>query len=269
MLTDGLERCGLLWGFYQLTLILTAPIHCRAAHIIFHFWVNYSFNGLAFCHPTFLSEDIIDIGQKLWFHLSNIIGQAMDAMHMVTALCFFLWKNEWMYLFSVWLCIVVHPKGGCVSAQPPPVVPYARKVNWFHKACSKTYSWLDRVLQSDLPQMMLSAVWNKSQPPVSGCKSWNIPPPPASCASASLLGSDSDTFCWTWRSRSMWANLEINTPAWVSSLDRSINTMRCHQDLTSGVWTRLVEKKGRCNRFVIPALVLRRIRGRCDVELSL
>ncbi len=146
---------------------------------------------------------------------------------------------------------------------------YARKVNWFHKACSKTYSWLDRVLQSDLPQMMLSAVWNKSQPPVSGCKSWNIPPPPASCASASLLWSDSDTFCWTWRSRSMWANLEINTPAWVSSLDRSMNTMRYHQDLTSGVWTRLVEKKGRCNRFAIPALVLRGIRGRCDIELSL
>ncbi len=30
MLTDGLERCGLLWCFYQ-TLILTAPIHCRAS----------------------------------------------------------------------------------------------------------------------------------------------------------------------------------------------------------------------------------------------
>ncbi len=28
-LTDGLEWCGLLWCFYQ-TLILTAPIHCRA-----------------------------------------------------------------------------------------------------------------------------------------------------------------------------------------------------------------------------------------------
>ncbi len=112
MLTDGLEFCGLLWGFYQLTLTLTAPIHCRAALFIFHFWVNYSFNGLAFCNPTFLSEDIIDIGQKLWFHLSDIIGQAMDAMHMVTALCFFLWKNEWMHLYSAWLCIVVHPKGG-------------------------------------------------------------------------------------------------------------------------------------------------------------
>ncbi len=30
MLTDGLEWCGLLWCFYQ-TLILTAPIHCRAS----------------------------------------------------------------------------------------------------------------------------------------------------------------------------------------------------------------------------------------------
>ncbi len=30
MLTDGLECCGLLWCFYQ-TLILTAPIHCRAS----------------------------------------------------------------------------------------------------------------------------------------------------------------------------------------------------------------------------------------------
>ncbi len=29
-LTDGLEWCGLLWCFYQ-TLILTAPIHCRAS----------------------------------------------------------------------------------------------------------------------------------------------------------------------------------------------------------------------------------------------
>ncbi len=29
MLTDGLEWCGLLWCFYQ-TLILMAPIHCRA-----------------------------------------------------------------------------------------------------------------------------------------------------------------------------------------------------------------------------------------------
>ncbi len=30
MLTDGLEWFGLLWCFYQ-TLILTAPIHCRAS----------------------------------------------------------------------------------------------------------------------------------------------------------------------------------------------------------------------------------------------
>ncbi len=30
MITDGLECCGLLWCFYQ-TLILTAPIHCRAS----------------------------------------------------------------------------------------------------------------------------------------------------------------------------------------------------------------------------------------------
>ncbi len=30
MITDGLEWCGLLWCFYQ-TLILTAPIHCRAS----------------------------------------------------------------------------------------------------------------------------------------------------------------------------------------------------------------------------------------------
>ncbi len=30
MLTDGLEWCGLLWCVYQ-TLILTAPIHCRAS----------------------------------------------------------------------------------------------------------------------------------------------------------------------------------------------------------------------------------------------
>ncbi len=30
MLTDGLEWCGLLRCFYQ-TLILTAPIHCRAS----------------------------------------------------------------------------------------------------------------------------------------------------------------------------------------------------------------------------------------------
>ncbi len=30
MLTDELEWCGLLWCFYQ-TLILTAPIHCRAS----------------------------------------------------------------------------------------------------------------------------------------------------------------------------------------------------------------------------------------------
>ncbi len=39
MLTDGLEWCGLLlWCFYQ-TLILTAPIHCRAsiAEQVIHF----------------------------------------------------------------------------------------------------------------------------------------------------------------------------------------------------------------------------------------
>ncbi len=47
--------CGLLWCFYQ-TLILTAPIHCRASieelvkflnnrEILFNFWVNYSFKG--------------------------------------------------------------------------------------------------------------------------------------------------------------------------------------------------------------------------------
>lgn len=45
--------------------------------------------------------------------------------------------------------------------------------------------------------------------------------------------------------------------------------MRYHQDITSGVWTRLVEKNGRFNRFVISALILWRIRGRCDIELSL
>ncbi len=28
---DGLEPCGLLWCFYQLNLILMAPIHCREA----------------------------------------------------------------------------------------------------------------------------------------------------------------------------------------------------------------------------------------------
>ncbi len=81
MLTDGLEWCGLLWCFYQ-TLILTAPIHCRASiaetlmqrHIStnlmkkqthpdlrwtadIHFWVNYSFNtaNTAKCmQPVFL-----------------------------------------------------------------------------------------------------------------------------------------------------------------------------------------------------------------------
>ncbi len=39
MLTDGLECCGLLWCFYQ-TLILTAPIHCRAsiAETLMHFY---------------------------------------------------------------------------------------------------------------------------------------------------------------------------------------------------------------------------------------
>ncbi len=36
MLTDGLEWCGLLWCFYQ-TLILTAPIHCRACDAMLHF----------------------------------------------------------------------------------------------------------------------------------------------------------------------------------------------------------------------------------------
>ncbi len=64
MLSDGLECCGLSWCFYQ-TLVLTAPIHCRASIadgmtflqiwwrnkltliLIFHqnvnFWVDYSF----------------------------------------------------------------------------------------------------------------------------------------------------------------------------------------------------------------------------------
>ncbi len=37
MLTDGLERCGLLWCFYQ-TLILTAPIHCRDTDAVTHFY---------------------------------------------------------------------------------------------------------------------------------------------------------------------------------------------------------------------------------------
>ncbi len=95
MLTDGLECCGLLWCFYQ-TLILTAPIHCRASiaetlmqrHISTnlmkkqthpdlsaqcHFWVNCSFKCRLTLQPHKLSLLQSNLPRFLEHELQNQI----------------------------------------------------------------------------------------------------------------------------------------------------------------------------------------------------
>ncbi len=89
MLTDGLEWCGLLWCVYQ-TLILTAPIHCRASiaetlmqrhistnlmkkqtHLYLRWswgWVNsYSFKSMAAHRKSYEIWHIFSMNLWLWF----------------------------------------------------------------------------------------------------------------------------------------------------------------------------------------------------------
>ncbi len=72
MLTDGLEWCGLLWCFYQ-TLILTAPIHCRASiaetlmqrHISTNLSLQYLSTPLC-SFPRLLSHMNVVFAARLW-----------------------------------------------------------------------------------------------------------------------------------------------------------------------------------------------------------
>ncbi len=92
MLTDGLECCGLLWCFYQ-TLILTAPIHCRASiaetlmqrHISTNLMKKLTFNKI---HSNFSTT-----GSR--YHISKfVIKKAKMCVNTVRKINLFcLWMN--------------------------------------------------------------------------------------------------------------------------------------------------------------------------------
>ncbi len=96
MLTDGLEWCGLLWCFYQLSfwrhpftaehplaLILTAPIHCRAS-IGSHSDGTHSLQSihwLSFWRHPFTAEHPLALILTAPIHCRASIGSHSDGTH--------------------------------------------------------------------------------------------------------------------------------------------------------------------------------------------
>ncbi len=82
MWTDGLEWCGLLWCFYQ-TLILTAPIHCRAS-IDSHSDGTHSLQSihwLSFWRHPFTAEHLLALILTAPIHCRASIDSHSDGTH--------------------------------------------------------------------------------------------------------------------------------------------------------------------------------------------
>ncbi len=82
MLTDGLVWCGLLWCFYQ-TLILTAPIHCRAS-IDSHSDGTHSLQSihwLSFWRHPFTAEHPLTLILTAPIHCRASIDSHSDGTH--------------------------------------------------------------------------------------------------------------------------------------------------------------------------------------------
>ncbi len=82
MITDKLECCGLLWCFYQ-TLILTAPIHCRAS-IDSHSDGTHSLQSihwLSFWRHPFTAEHPLTLILTAPIHCRASIDSHSDGTH--------------------------------------------------------------------------------------------------------------------------------------------------------------------------------------------
>ncbi len=98
MLTDGLEWCGLLWCFYQ-TLILTAPIHCRAS-IGSHSDGTHSLQSihwLSFWWHPFTAEHPLALILTAPIHCRASIGSHSDGTHSLQSIH---WLSFWRHPFT-------------------------------------------------------------------------------------------------------------------------------------------------------------------------
>ncbi len=98
MLTDGLECCGLLWCFYQ-TLILTAPIHCRAS-IDSHSDGTHSLQNihwLSFWRHPFTAEHPLTLILTAPIHCRASIDSHSDGTHSLQSIH---WLSFWWHPFT-------------------------------------------------------------------------------------------------------------------------------------------------------------------------
>ncbi len=112
MLTDGLECCGLLWCFYglsfwrhpftpehPLTLILTAPIHCRAS-IDSHSDGTHSLQSiywLSFWRHPFTAEHLLTLLLTAPIHCRASIDSLTDGTHSLQSI---YWLSYWRHPFT-------------------------------------------------------------------------------------------------------------------------------------------------------------------------
>ncbi len=137
MLTDGLERCGLLWCFYQLfglsfwrhpftadtdaethfsksdeetnkLIYISDGLRVSKLSAYFHFWVNCSFNVSAEC-TMHISQSITIINSVVWFLI--LIHNCWKVLYyeIFSLFCFFqiLLCSHW-WSFSFYTIIVLY-----------------------------------------------------------------------------------------------------------------------------------------------------------------
>ncbi len=92
MLTDELEWCGLLWCFYQ-TLILTAPIHCRASLICTRLTRSRFETSLMLANNRSSAQHFPHLSMALNMYCINVLVVRIKASIFVQADAFF--KCNW------------------------------------------------------------------------------------------------------------------------------------------------------------------------------